>query len=133
MRQRAAAAARPEGAPTRSEERRASGRPRLRRVPDARSPRRGRLPGRGALLLIPLIAVLLAGVVWINVAKLNVTAETGSVLERSRAVQSDNVRLQGQLEQRNSQVIDDAERRLGMVPARNDRIIRVTAPALPGP
>lgn len=129
----AARARRTTSAPEREDRRTRGKRPTLRTVPEAPPRRRRPALGRMGLLAVPLIAALLGGIVWINVAKLNVTAQTGAVLEQSRSVESDNVRLQGQLEQRNSQVIDDAQARLGMVPAPNDQVVRLTAPAAPVP
>lgn len=88
----------------------APARPRPR--PAARRGRRAR-PRLGRLL-IPLIALILGGVVWVNVAKLTLTNETGRVIAESRSVQAENVRLRSRLEQRNANVVDAASRRLAM-------------------
>jgi hypothetical protein len=53
-------------------------------------------------------------VVWVNVAKLTLTNETGRVIAESRSVQAENVRLRSRLEQRNANVVDAAGRRLAM-------------------
>lgn len=88
----------------------APARPRPR--PAARRARRAR-PRLGRLV-IPLIALILGGVVWVNVAKLTLTNETGRVIAESRSVQAENVRLRSRLEQRNANVVDAAGRRLAM-------------------
>ncbi len=108
------------------------------------SPRRRRAPARGrpapsraaarrprvrlGLLLAPIIAVMLGGIVWVNVSKLSATTETGKVVESARAVQAETVRLQGQLEQRDGEVIDRARVRLGMVPAPSDQVTYLDVP-----
>jgi len=66
-------------------------------------------------LAIPLIALVLGGIVWINVAKLTLTHETGQVIERARSVEAETARLKSRFEQRNATVIARAEKRLGMV------------------
>ena len=45
-------------------------------------------------LAIPLIALVLGGIVWINVAKLTLTHETGQVIEQARSVEAETARLQ---------------------------------------
>ena len=66
-------------------------------------------------LAIPLVALVLAGIVWINVAKLTLTHETGQVIEQARSVEAETARLKSRFEQRNATVIARAEKRLGMV------------------
>jgi hypothetical protein len=66
-------------------------------------------------LAIPLIALVLGGIVWVNVAKLTLTHETGQVIERARSVEAETARLKSRFEQRNATVIARAEKRLGMV------------------
>lgn len=86
--------------------------PQRRPAPRPVHARRSRLhPG---LLLIPIVAALLAGIVWINVSKLAFTAETGRVVERARQVEAQNVRLKAQLDRVNATVVDRAQERLGM-------------------
>ena len=66
-------------------------------------------------MAIPVIALVLGGIVWINVAKLTLTHETGKVIERARSVEAETARLKSRFEQRNATVIARAEKRLGMV------------------
>lgn len=86
-----------------------------RRRRPARSRASGRTFPRG-LALLGLVAVLLGGIVWINVAKLDLATETGRVIDQSRAVQVETVTLRGQLERRDGQVQTRAEEQLGMFP-----------------
>lgn len=109
-----AGAARARGAPARDQRPRARQRPRAVRSAPRRSARRAPAV-RPAMILIPLIALLLAGMVWVNVAKLNVTNHTGQVIERSREVQFETARLRADLAQRDGAVADRAAGRLGMV------------------
>jgi hypothetical protein len=81
------------------------------------------------LLLIPVIAMLLAGIVWINVSKLAFTAETGRVVERARQVEAQNVRLKAQLDRVNATVVDRAQERLGMGLAVDTSITPLKVPA----
>ncbi len=85
-------------------------RPQPRSAPERRAPRR--FPS--GLLILPIIALLLGGIVWINVAKLDLATETGRVIEESRAVQVETVKLRGQLERQDVLVTSRAEERLGM-------------------
>lgn len=73
----------------------------------ARRPRLG-------LLWIPLLALLLAGIVWINVAKLGVTTQTSRVIEQQQQVQDETLRLKNALDTRSSLLAQRAEQRLGM-------------------
>jgi hypothetical protein len=84
---------------------------------------------RPGLLLIPFIALLLAGIVWINVSKLAFTAETGRVVERARQVEAQNVRLKAQLDRVNATVVDRAQERLGMGLAAESSITPLKVPA----
>jgi hypothetical protein len=99
----------------------APARPRPRARPAARPARsRSTRGGRRARvrlgrLAIPLIALVLGGIVWINVAKLTLTHETGQVIEQARSVEAETARLKSRFEQRNATVIARAEKRLGMV------------------
>jgi cell division protein FtsL len=99
-------------------------RPAHRAVP-ARHARR-----RLGLLIIPLIAVLLAGIVWVNVSTLAFTAETGRVVEQVRVLEAENVRLKAQLDRADATVVDRAAERLGMgLPADNSVTpLRVSSP-----
>ena len=59
----------------------------------ARSPRRRAARAPGARLVIPLIALVLGGIVLVNVAKLSLTNQTGQVIERARSVEAETARL----------------------------------------
>lgn len=72
---------------------------------------RARTRPRLRILLIPLAAVLLGGVVWLNVAKLVVTTETTRVVEKARAVEAQNSQLRGKLAQQEGQVQREARQR----------------------
>lgn len=74
------------------------------------------------LILLPLIALLLGGIVWINVAKLDLATETGRVIEQSRAIQVETVTLRGQLERQDVLVTSRAEEQLGMEAAPGESI-----------
>jgi hypothetical protein len=73
-------------------------------------------------LWIPLVAMLLGGIVWVNVAKLQLTTQTSRVVERANQVQSETIRLNAALQQRNAEVRDEARRRLGMIPSSNQTV-----------
>jgi hypothetical protein len=109
----AAARPRPSHAP-----RPAAPRPRPRAVPRARPRTRLRL----GPLVIPLIALILGGIVWVNVAKLSLTNETGKVIERSRVVEGQTARLKSALEQRDAAVRRNAQVKLGMVSPEPDSV-----------
>ena len=93
-------------------------RPRPRAVPRSRRRSRYRL----GPLVIPIIALVLGGIVWVNVAKLALTNETGKVMERSRAVEAQTARLQSQLDQLDARVRENAMKRLGMVMPSGDSV-----------
>jgi hypothetical protein len=80
-----------------------------------------------------VIALLLGGIVWVNVSKLTLTAETGAVVERARAVEAETVRLEAELEKADGAVVDRARARLGMVPAKGDAVTYLDAPAPTAP
>jgi hypothetical protein len=109
--------------------------PRSRPRPAPRSAarrRRARTRVRVGRLVIPIIALLLAGIVWINVAKLTLTNETGRVIQQARSVEAETARLKNQLDQRNARVIDQAGRRLGLELAPTDQVTWLRAgPAAP--
>lgn len=93
-------------------------RPRPRAVP-----RRRRRSGlRLGPLAIPLVALLLGGIVWVNVAKLSLTNETGKVIERSRVVEGQTARLKSDLEQRDAAVRRNAQIKLGMISPEPDSV-----------
>jgi hypothetical protein len=70
-------------------------------------------PSRARLriLLIPLVAVVLGGIVWLNVAKLAVTTETTRVVEKARATEAQISELQGRLAQQEAEVMRRARQR----------------------
>jgi hypothetical protein len=83
--------------------------------------------------VIPLVALLLGGIVWVKVAELNLVTRTSNVVERYRAVQADTLRLNSQLAQLDGRVIDRAKRELGMIPARPGSVTYLTLPRNPAP
>lgn len=92
--------------------------PSARRVAPPRVRRSDRRRAGNWLLLIPVIAVLLAGIVWVNVSTLAFTSEAGRVASQARDVEARNIRLKAQLDRVNATVIDRAQEQLGMgVPA----------------
>lgn len=106
---RAPARSRPAPAEAPRPRRPAEARPRPRAIPRSQA----RL--RSARVVIPIIALILGGIVWVNVAKLALTNQTGQVIERSRSVESQTARLKATLEAKNASVRRNAEERLGMV------------------
>jgi hypothetical protein len=114
---------------TRAAPRTAPATPRARPRPagprSARARPRARV--RWGRLAIPLIALVLGGIVWVNVAKLTLTHETGQVIERARGVESETARLKSRFEQRNATVIARAEKRLGMVSPPSDAVTYLDA------
>jgi hypothetical protein len=109
----------------------APARPRPRARPRPTGPRvagaRRRPRARLGRLAIPLIALLLGGIVWVNVAKLTLTHETGRVIEQARSVEAETARLKSRYEQRNATVISRAEKRLGMVSPPSDQVTYLDA------
>ncbi|MGD9571780.1 MAG: hypothetical protein AB7V62_07860 [Thermoleophilia bacterium] len=94
-------------------------------------PRRTIQRRRLGLLIIPLIALVLGGIVWINVAKLTLTNETGKVIERARVVEGQTARLKSDLEQRNAAVRRNAQNKLGMVSPEPDSVTYLDPLATP--
>lgn len=96
----------------------AAPRPAPRRRPEARpAPRSRRRPAlrlRARVLWLPVITLLLGGIVWVNVAKLQLTRQTSAVVERQNVVQSENIRLNARLQQQSGAVQQLAQDRLGM-------------------
>ncbi len=83
--------------------------------PRAVPARRSRPGLRLGPLVIPLVALILGGIVWVNVAKLSLTNETGKVIEKARVVEGQTARLKSDLEQRDAAVRRNAQVTLGMV------------------
>jgi len=107
--------------------------PAPRRAPARRAqPNTARAPRprfRIGLLAVPVIALLLAGVVWVNVAKLALTTETGRVVDRARSVEAQTVQLKGRLEQQGGAVNARARERLGMVDPPSQSLVILDVPA----
>ncbi len=107
-------------------------RPRPRLVPPP--PRRSRVQRlqlhgvRLAWVAIPLIAILLGGVVWVNVARLNLTTQTGRTVDMYDQSQSDILKLRAKLAEKDGQVVAQAAKRLGMVQAPGIGLTYVSVP-----
>jgi len=87
-------------------------RTRPRAVPSFRRRRRFRL--RLGLAIIPLVALLFAGVVWLNAAKLSVTKRQGQIVRQIAAVGDQIGGLKSAQAQADGQVIAWAEKQ-GMI------------------
>lgn len=106
-------------------------RPKPRLVPPPSRGRFARLQLHGvrlAWVVIPLFAILLGGVVWVNVARLNLTTQTGRTVDMYDQVQADILILRAKLAQKDGQVVDQAAKRLGMVQAPGSGLTYVTVP-----
>jgi hypothetical protein len=105
--------------------------PRLVPPPATRSRRFQRVQLQGvrlAWVVIPFIAILLGGVVWVNVARLNLTTQAGHTVDMYDQVQADVLILRSKLAQKDGQVVDQAATRLGMVQAPGTGLTYVTVP-----
>ncbi|MCC6832217.1 MAG: hypothetical protein IT200_12795 [Thermoleophilia bacterium] len=128
-RARGAAAARP-----RPRTREEAPRPRPRQVPAPRAAARRRPVARprGIALWIPAVAILLGGIVWVNVARLQLTDQTSRVIERSSAVRSEMLRLEAKFNQQNASVQEQARTRLRMdQPASDGDVKFLSVPSIP--
>jgi hypothetical protein len=76
---------------------------------------RRRLPR--SRIVIPVIALLLGGIVWVKVSQLTLITRTSHVIEQYQAVKSETLRLNTELARRDGEVIRLARTRLGMVPS----------------
>ncbi len=106
-------------------------RPRPRLVPPPSRNRVQRLQLHGvrlAWVAIPLIAILLGGVVWVNVARLNLTTQTGRTVDMYDQSQSDILKLRAKLAEKDGQVVAQAAERLGMVQAPGIGLTYVSVP-----
>jgi hypothetical protein len=78
-------------------------------------PRRAARPPRArprlGLLVVPLLAILLGGIVWVNAMKLSLTTRTTGVTERARAVQAENAELEAKLARQQARVMTLARAR----------------------
>lgn len=104
-------------------------RPRVITSPAPTVLQRLRLQGmRAAWVLIPAVALLLGGVVWVNVQRLNLTTQTGRTVDMYNAAQADILRLRAVLAEKDGQVVDQAVARLRMVQAAGSGLTYVTVP-----
>lgn len=83
---------------------------------------------RLAWVVIPVIALFLGGVVWVNVARLDLTTQTSRTVDMYHQTQSDILRLRATLAEKDGQVVDQAVKRLGMVQAPGSGLTYVTVP-----
>lgn len=83
---------------------------------------------RLAWVLVPLIALLLGGVVFVNVQRLNLTTQTAQTVDRYNQAQGDILRLRAVLAQKDGQVVEQAATRLGMVQAPGSGLTYVSVP-----
>lgn len=83
---------------------------------------------RLAWVLVPLIALLLGGVVFVNVQRLNLTTRTARTVDHHNQAQADILRLRAVLAQKDGQVVEQAARRLGMVQAPGSGLTYVRVP-----
>lgn len=83
---------------------------------------------RLAWVVIPLIALLLGGVVFVNVQRLNLTTQTAQTVDMYNEAQSDILRLRAVLAQKDGQVVEQAATRLGMVQAPGSGLTYVNVP-----
>lgn len=83
---------------------------------------------RLAWVLIPLIALMLGGVVFVNVQRLNLTTQTGRTVDMYNQAQADILRLRAVLAEKDGQVVDQAVKRLGMVQAPGSGLTYVSVP-----
>lgn len=127
----ARATARGAAAPRRREAPPAPSRQRPRAVPRSRPAARRRARARATPILIPLIALILGGIVWVNVGKLSLTNQTGRVMAKARSVEAETARLKSQLEQLDARVRVNAQRRLGLVLPPGDSVTYLDPPARP--
>lgn len=108
----ATATARPRPRPREEEPRT---RPRQARPAPRSAPRpRAIARPRGIAVWIPAVAILLGGIVWVNVARLQLTDQTSRVIERSNAVRSEMLRMDARFNQQRASVQEQARTRLGM-------------------
>ena len=118
-------------APARARPTRPAEAPPRRPRPAGAARRAGRAPARPrirlGLLVIPLVALVLGGIVWVNVAKLSLTNATGQTIERARSVEAETARLKARLDQREANVMRSAQKRLGMETPPGDAVTTLNA------
>jgi len=81
---------------------------RPRRPALARPRGRQRRSTRLGLLLIPVVAILLGGIVWVNAAELRLTKQQGDVARRQARVQQQLTALKAREERMDTEVVDRA-------------------------
>ncbi|MCB0882670.1 MAG: hypothetical protein KDC33_10715 [Thermoleophilia bacterium] len=79
-------------------------------------------------LWIPLVALMLGGIVWLNVTKLQITNRVSQTIDAQQAVQSDNARLRTAISRHDKSVLAEARRRLDMRPAEDVTFVRAPTP-----
>ena len=112
--------------PVRRPDERQRPRPRPQAVPSSRRRTRPRFRLRLGLTVIPLIAVLFAGVVWLNAAKLAITKQQGQVARDTVGVGEELSILKSQQAQFDGHVIKAAEL-MGMTQPKSDGWTYLTA------
>ncbi len=122
MSARSAAAAQPRREPAH----RPSEAPRPRAVPRTRRRRRFRFRVRLGLAVIPLIATLFAGAVWLNATELRITKKQGEVARQMTQVQEQLAVLTSNQASLDEQVRSRAEK-LGMQRTSSDDLTFVVA------
>lgn len=119
----AQAAARPEpAAPRRAPQRRPA--PGPRRITRRRGRARLRLGG----VAIPVTAVLLGGIVWLNVTNLQLTNRLNQTQNATQSVNADSARLRAAISRRDNSVLSEAKRRLDMELPAEDAVTFVRPP-----
>jgi len=83
---------------------------------------------RLAWVVVPLIALLLGGVVFVNVQRLNLTTKTAQTVDMYNQAQADILRLRAALAQKDGQVVEQAATRLGIVQAPGSGLTYVSVP-----
>jgi cell division protein FtsL len=103
-------------------------RPRPAARPELARPRHRRARLRLGLAVIPVIALMLSGIVWITGAQLALTNRTSQLAVRYREVQAEARRLQLELARGQGAVVAQATSRLGMIQAPSGSVTYLTAP-----
>ena len=80
---------------------------------------------------MPVIALMLGGIVWINVSKLALTTQTSALVQETRQVEGEAVLLNAELGQRDNEVTSRAKAELGMIDAPGKDVIYLAAPKRP--
>jgi hypothetical protein len=83
---------------------------------------------RLGLAVIPAVALLLGGIVWITGAQLALTNRTSELAQRYREVQAEARRFQAQVALGQGAVAVQAATRIGMVQAPSSAVTYLTAP-----